>query len=57
MNILKTNRTLENLSKEIEVIKNLPNLLNAPILVLDSKTVPGRLVPLGEHQAKGVNIG
>ena len=37
----------------IDVIKNLPYLLNAPILVLDSKTVPGRLVLFGEVYAKG----
>lgn len=36
-----------------EVIKNLPYLLNDPILVLDSKTVGGRLVVLGEIYAKG----
>ena len=34
-----------------EVIKNLPYLLNDPILVLDSKTVKGRLVLLGEVYA------
>lgn len=37
----------------IDVIKNLPYLLNDPILVLDSKTVYGRLVILGEVYAKG----
>ena len=36
----------------IEVIKHLPDLLNDPILVLDSKTVSGRLVLLGEVYAK-----
>ena len=36
-----------------EVIKNLPALLNDPILVLDSKTVSGRLVLLGEVYANG----
>ena len=34
-----------------EVIKKLPYLLNDPILVLDSKTVKGRLVLLGEVYA------
>ena len=37
----------------IDVIKNLPHLLNDPILVLDSKTVKGRLVLLGEVYANG----
>ena len=36
-----------------DVIKNLPYLLNDPILVLDSKTVSGRLVLLGEVYANG----
>ena len=36
-----------------DVIKNLPYLLNEPILVLDSKTVQGRLVLLGEVYANG----
>ena len=34
-----------------DVIKNLPHLLNDPIVVLDSKTVSGRLVLLGEVYA------
>ena len=37
----------------IEVIKQLPFLLNDPILVLDSKTVPDRLILLGEVYAEG----
>ena len=37
----------------IEVIKQLPLLLNDPILVIDSKTVEGRLVLLGEVYANG----
>ena len=37
----------------IDVIKHLPELLNDPILVMDSKTVSGRLVLLGEVYAEG----
>ena len=37
----------------VDTIKKLPELLNDPILVLDSKTVSGRLVLLGEVYAKG----
>ena len=36
-----------------EVVKKLPELLGDPILVLDSKTVKGRLVLLGEVYADG----
>ena len=36
-----------------DVVKKLPDLLNDPILVLDSKTVSGRLVLLGEIYADG----
>lgn len=36
-----------------EVIRNLPYLLNDPIIVLDSKTVKDRLILLGEVYANG----
>ncbi len=37
----------------LDVIKQLPYLLNDPILVFDSKTEPGRLVLFGEVYANG----
>ena len=43
----------DHVEMESDVIKNLPYLLNDPILVLDSKTVKGRIVLLGEVYAKG----
>ena len=36
-----------------EVIKKIPDIINAPILVLDSKTVGGRLVVFGEVYSNG----
>ena len=43
----------EHTEMTLDVIKALPDLLNDPILVLDSKTVKGRLVLLGEVYANG----
>ena len=37
----------------IDVLKQLPYLLNDPILVMDSKTVSGRLILLGDVYANG----